>query len=135
MKISRSKRRRVMAAGFTALVVTAGTAFAATNTVADRNAGAGTSVVSGYTVNSVGYEAASLPIYVGRVTFDIQRDVNPLVVDSSNAEVFISLDDGETFYDCSVTAGSASCIVTDPVLFSNVETLDVVAYDLQNSPG
>ncbi|MEZ5273808.1 MAG: hypothetical protein R2694_16170 [Ilumatobacteraceae bacterium] len=68
MKISRSKRRRMMAAGFTALVVTAGTAFAATNTVADRNAGAGTSVVSGYTVNSVGYEAASLPIYVGRVT-------------------------------------------------------------------
>ena len=30
MKISRSKRRRMMAAGFTALVVTAGTAFAAT---------------------------------------------------------------------------------------------------------
>ncbi|MEZ5273809.1 MAG: S24 family peptidase [Ilumatobacteraceae bacterium] len=44
--------------------------------------------------------------------------------------MFISLDDGETFYDCSVTAGSASCVVLDPVLFSNVETLDVVAYDL-----
>ncbi|HAP75404.1 MAG TPA: hypothetical protein DCR14_04915 [Acidimicrobiaceae bacterium] len=135
MKISRSKRRKVMSAGFVAVVVTAGAAFAATNTVSDRNAGMGTSVVSGFTVHSMGYHAGSNPLYVGRVTFDISRDVNPQVVDSTNASVFISLDDSETYFPCDVSVGSASCVITEPIQFADVETADIVAYDLQNSPG
>lgn len=135
MKVSRNNRRKMMAAGLAGLVITAGTAFAATNTVPNRNAGAGAGDISGFTVDSIGYIPADNPLLVGSVTFDIARNVNPGVVDSSNAEVLVSLDGSETFYPCDVSAGMAVCTIVDPVYFADVVTADVVAYDVQNSPG
>jgi len=135
MKVSRNNRRKMMAAGLAGLVITAGTAFAATNTVPNRNAGAGTGEVSGFTVNSIGYLPAANPLLIGQVTFDISRDSSTTVVDSSNATVLVSIDDGDTYYPCSVSLGLASCNITDSVTFGSVVTADIVAYDVQNSPG
>jgi len=135
MKVSRNNRRKMMAAGLAGLVITAGTAFAATNTVADRNAGAGVGQVSGFTINSIGYHPAENPLFVGSVTFDISRDVNTEVVDSSNAVVLVSVDEGDNYFPCTVNVGSATCELTNPVLFEVVVTADVIAYDVQNSPG
>ena len=135
MKVSRSRRRRVAAIGFAALVATAGTAFAASNTVAGRNAGYGASTISGFTVNNISYTAAANPQNISSVTFDISRDVNTTVVDSTNAEVFVSLDGGATYITCVVWSGAAQCDLTESVGFADVVSADVVAYDMQNTAG
>ena len=131
MIISRNRHRRALAVGLTGLVVAAGTAFAASNTVADRNAGAGSGGISGFTVTNIGYIPTMNPLLVGQVTFNIERDNSAQWVDSANADVLVSLDEGVTFYPCVVNTGTATCEITDPVSFESVETADVVAYDVQ----
>ena len=130
MIISRNRHRRALAVGLTGLVVAAGTAFAASNTVADRNAGAGSGGISGFTVTNIGYIPTMNPLLVGQVTFNIERDNSAQWVDSANADVLVSLDEGDTFYPCVVNTGTATCEITDPVSFESVETADVVAYDV-----
>lgn len=130
MIISRNRHRRALAVGLTGLVVAAGTAFAASNTVANRNAGAGSGGVSGFTVTDIGYIPTSEPWLIGEVTFNIVRDNSGQWVDSSNAEVLVSLNAGDTYYPCAVSYGTATCEITDPVSFESVETADVVAYDV-----
>ncbi len=130
MKVSRSKRSRLGALGFAAVVITAGSAYAASNTVADRNAGQGTGTVVGFTVTNIGYVADD--DYVAAVTFNIVRDLNTTTVDSSNAAVSVSLD-GVAYYPCSVAGGAASCTVTDNISFEDVTSVGVLAYDLQDT--
>lgn len=129
MIVSRNKRRRAVAVGLAGVVAAAGTAMAASNTVADRNAGAGRGQVAGFTVSDIEYFPASDPWLVGTVRFRIVRDVNSGVVDSSNATVMVSLDDGETYDTCAVSYGEATCSLANPVPFSIIDTADVVAYD------
>lgn len=133
MKVSRSTRRRLGAVGLVALVASAGSAYAASNTVASRNAGQGVNTVAGFTIVDIGYFPGDDPELVGLVTFTITRDLNTGVVDSTNAAVSISLDDGTNYYPCTINAGAASCTVTDPMQFVEVESLSVVAYDLQGT--
>ena len=130
MKVSRNKRRQLSAIGLAALVATAGTAYAANNTVASRNAGQGVNSVAGFTIVDIGYFPGADPEYVGLVTFTITRDLNTSVVDSTNAAVSISLDTGTNYYPCTINAGEASCTVTNPIEFAEVEDLSVIAYDL-----
>ena len=129
MIVRRNRHRKAIAAGLTGLVLAAGTAFAASNTVVSRNAGAGTGQIAGFTVENIGYVPSGNPLFVGQVTFTIARDGSATVVDDSNAEVLVSLDDGTSFFPCAVTNGTASCEVTDDVLFEEVDSADVVAYD------
>ena len=133
MKVSRNKRRQLGAIGLAALVATAGTAYAANNTVASRNAGQGVNSVAGFTIVDIGYFPGDDPGLVGLVTFTITRDLNTGVVDSTNAAVSISLDTGTNYYPCTINAGTASCTVTDPIEFVEVEDLSVIAYDLQGT--
>jgi len=129
MIVSRNKRRRAVAVGLAGVVAAAGTAMAASNTVADRNAGAGSGQVAGFTVSDIEYFPAADPWLVGTIRFRIVRDINSAVVDSSNATVMVSLDDGDTYDSCAVSYGEATCTLADPVPFSIVESADVVAYD------
>ena len=129
MIVCRNRHRKVVAAGLAGLVIAAGTAFAASNTVVSRNAGAGTGQVAGFTVDNISYVPGSNPLYIEEVTFTIVRDGSSTVVDQTNAEVLVSLDEGVTFYPCVVNSGTASCEITDSVLFHAVENADVVAYD------
>lgn len=128
MKVSRSKRSKLGALGFAAIVITAGSAYAASNTVVDRNAGQGTGTVAGFTVTNIGYVADN--VYVAAVTFDIVRDLSSTAVNSTNAEVSVSLDGGVTYFPCSVAGGAANCTVTDTVSFADVTTVAVLAYDI-----
>lgn len=129
MIVCRNRHRKVVAAGLAGLVIAAGTAFAASNTVVNRNAGAGTGQVAGFTVDNVSYIPGSNPLYIQEVTFTIARDGSSTAVDGTNAEVLVSLDEGTTFFPCVVNDGTASCEIGDPVLFETVENADVVAYD------
>lgn len=129
MIASRNRHRKVVAAGLTGLVIAAGTAFAASNTVVSRNAGAGSGQIAGFTVDNISYIPGSDPMYIQQVTFTIARDGSSTVVDDTNAEVLVSLDEGSSFFPCQVDNGTASCEITDSVLFQAVETADVVAYD------
>ena len=131
MKVSRTRRHQLGAIGLAAIVATAGTAYAANNTVASRNAGQGVNSVAGFTIVDIGYFPGSDPEFLSLVTFTITRDLNTGVVDSTNAAVTVSLDDGTNYYPCVINAGAASCTVTDPIEFAEVENLSVVAYDLQ----
>ncbi len=130
MKVSRNKRRQLSAIGLAALVATAGTAYAANNTVASRNAGQGVNTVAGFTIVDIGYFPGADPEYLGLVTFTITRDLNSGVVDSTNAAVSISVDTGTNYYPCTINAGEASCPVLDPIELVEVEDLSVIAYDL-----
>jgi len=57
------------------------------------------------------------------------------VVDSTNAEVLVSLDGGSSFFPCTVSSGAATCEITEQVAFEDVTTADVVAYDHLASAG
>jgi hypothetical protein len=132
MKVSRNKRRQLGAIGLAALVATAGTAYAANNTVASRNAGQGVSTVAGFTVVDIGYlPSETNPELVGVVTFTITRDLNTGVVDSTNAGASVSVDAGANYYPCTIAAGFATCPITEAMEFIEVDNLSVVAYDLQ----
>ena len=133
MRVSRSRRRQLGAIGLAALVATAGSAYAASNTVASRTAGQGVSTVAGFTVVDLGYVPYSDPEYITQVTFTITRDLNTLPVDSTNADVSISLDDGTNYYSCLVNSGTATCDITTPMEFVEVESVSVVAYDLNGT--
>lgn len=133
MIVSRNKRRRAVAVGLAGVVAAAGTAMAASNTVADRNAGAGSGGVAGFTVSDIEYFPAADPWLVGTIRFRIVRDVNSGVVDSTNATVMVSLDEGDTYANCAVSYGEATCTLTTPVPFSIIDTADVVAYDSASS--
>jgi hypothetical protein len=128
MKVSRSKRSKLGALGFAAVVITAGSAYAASNTVVNRNAGQGAGTVAGFTVTNIGYVADD--DYVAAVTFNIVRDLTTTTVDSANAAVSVGLDDSGMYYPCTVAGGVATCTVTDTVSFAEVTSVAVLAYDL-----
>jgi len=131
------------------VAVTAGTAFTASNTIADQSAGQGVAPVSGYTITDVEYitdiDGAANNTNastVVEVQFDIVRDVTTLyaTVADVNARVFVHLrsdtaTDGN-WATCTVTAGQATCALTGAqrVLIDDVDDISVVAYDIDPTP-
>jgi len=131
------------------VAVTAGTAFTASNTIADQSAGQGVAPVSGYTITDVEYitdiDGAANNTNastVVEVQFDIVRDVTTLyaTVADVNARVFVQLrsdtaTDGN-WATCTVTAGQATCALTGAqrVLIDDVDDISVVAYDIDPTP-
>lgn len=132
------------------VAVTAGTAFTASNTLADQSAGQGVAPVSGYTITDVEYltdvDGANVNTNastVVEVQFDIVRDVTTLYpggVSDTNARVFVQLrsdtaTDGN-WATCTVTAGEATCALTGAqrVLIDDVDDISVVAYDIDPNP-
>ncbi len=131
------------------VAVTAGTAFTASNTLADQSAGQGVAPVSGYTITDVEYltdvDSANVNTNastVVEVQFDIVRDVTTLYasVADVNARVFVQLrsdtaSDGN-WATCTVTAGEATCTLTGAqrVLIDDVDDISVVAYDIDPTP-
>ena len=87
------------------LAATGAYVFTASNTVPGTNAGAGSGVISGYTISSVAYNLnASNPNNIDTTTFTIAP--------TSAGTVKIQLVNGGTWYDCTNTAGSVSCDTT-----------------------
>ncbi|HEU5363226.1 MAG TPA: hypothetical protein VFU56_07765 [Gaiellaceae bacterium] len=82
-------------------------AYAASNTVPNTTAGAGSGTISGYTVSSVVYGLNSTtPTNLDSVTFTIA----PTTATTVKAQ----LASGGTWYTCSNTAGSVTCNTTSP---------------------
>lgn len=98
-------------------------AFAAANTVPDTEAGAGTGTISGYTVSNVTYTLDSTdPQQLDSVAFDISGNADP-----STVKVQLISNTG-TWYDCTVgVAPNWSCTITDTLLVSDMDQLNVVA--------
>jgi hypothetical protein len=87
------------------LAATGAYVFAASNTVPNTNAGAGSGSISGYTISGVAYNLnASNPNNIDTVTFTIAP--------ASAGVVKIQVVNGGTWYDCTNTAGSVSCDTT-----------------------
>lgn len=82
-------------------------AYAASNTVPNTSAGAGSGTISGYTVSNVAYTLnATTPTNLDAVTFT----VSPAAASVVKAQ----LASGGTWYSCSNTAGSVTCNTTSP---------------------
>ena len=87
------------------LAATGAYVFTASNTVPATNAGAGSGVISGYTITGVAYNLnSSNPNNIDTTTFTIAP--------ASAGTVKIQLVSGGTWYDCTNTAGSVSCDTT-----------------------
>lgn len=97
-------------------------AFAAANTVPDTKAGAGSGVVSGYTVSSVVYNLnATDPTKLDSVNFSL---------DAAAVNVKIKLvAAGSTWYSCTVVTGNNwTCDTTSPAAdVASMDQLNVVA--------
>jgi hypothetical protein len=93
-------------------------AFTASNTVPATTAGAGSGVVSGYTVTNLHYSLnATAPGNIDSLTFTI----NPLVPSTSSGKVIISAalsTGGPTTYTCTTdtTGATVTCATTSPQL-------------------
>jgi hypothetical protein len=89
------------------VVASGGYAYAATNTVASSNAGAGSGLVSGYTVSDLAYIVdSSAPTNLDEVTFAIA----PV----GTSTIKIQLAPAGSWYRCTNAAGSVSCNTTSP---------------------
>lgn len=101
-------------------------AFAAANTVPATDAGAGSGVISGYTVSNVAYTLdATTPTELDAVTFDITGTDS--AADPGTVKVQL-VATGGTWYDCTIgTSPNWSCTVTDTLLVENMDQLSVVA--------
>jgi hypothetical protein len=82
-------------------------AYAASNTVPNTTAGAGSGTISGYTISNVAYGLNSTtPTNLDSVTFTI----SPATATTVKAQ----LASAGTWYSCSNTAGSVTCNTTSP---------------------
>jgi len=101
-------RRRLVVVGLLALAVAGGTyVYAATNTVPNTTAGAGSGTISGYTVSSVAYTLNSTnPANLDSVAFTIAP--------AAASTVKVQLAPSGTWYSCTNSAGSVSCNTTSP---------------------
>jgi hypothetical protein len=115
-------RRRLVVVGLLALAVAGGTyVYAATNTVPNTTAGAGSGTISGYTVSSVAYALdATTPTNLNSVTFTIAP--------TAASTVKVQLAPAGTWYTCSNASGSVTCNTTSPQATAAAATqLTVVA--------
>jgi len=96
-------------------------AYAATNTVPGSTAGAGSGVISGYTVSNVAYTLnTTTPTNLDQVAFTIA----PI----ATSTVKVQLAPAGSWYSCSNTAGSVTCNTTSPQATAAAATqLTVVA--------
>lgn len=97
-------------------------AFAAANTVPDSKAGAGSGVVSGYTVTSINYNLnATDPTVLDSVDFTLSAAATTVKIKLVAA--------GTTWYDCSLVSGMDwTCDTTTPsISVGTIDQLDVVA--------
>ncbi len=82
------------------------TAFAASNTVPNGNAGEGSGTVSGYTVSNVQYHLnATTPSNIDSVSFTLNAAAGTVIIKLVSS--------GSTYYSCSNTSGmNWSCTTT-----------------------
>lgn len=114
---------------FAVLIASAGIyAFAAANTVPETGAGAGSGVVSGYTISNVTYTInGSNPTILDAVTFDVASTSGSA---GTPTQVEARLDAStSTWYSCTAGAGSSwSCDTTGVSLnVEDIDTLEIVA--------
>jgi hypothetical protein len=101
-------RTRLIVVSVAAVALGAGVfAYAASNTVPNTAAGAGSGTISGYTISNVAYGLNSTtPTNLDSVTFTI----SPVTATTVKAQ----LASAGTWYSCSNTAGSVTCNTTSP---------------------
>lgn len=108
MRLLGISKTRLIVVALAALALGSGVfAYAASNTVPNSTAGAGSGTISGYTVSNVAYGLNSTtPTNLDSVTFTIA----PTTATTVKAQ----LASGGTWYTCSNAAGSVSCNTTSP---------------------
>lgn len=108
MRLLGISKTRLIVVTLAALALGSGVfAYAASNTVPNSTAGAGSGTISGYTVSNVAYGLNSTtPTNLDSVTFTIA----PTTATTVKAQ----LASGGTWYTCSNAAGSVSCNTTSP---------------------
>jgi hypothetical protein len=122
----RNKKNMSIILGFAvaAVIAIGAYAFTASNTVPATTAGAGTGVVSGYTVTSLHYALdATTPSNIDSLTFVI----SPVVPSAGSGKVVISAalsTGGPTTYTCSTdtTGANVTCATTSPQLTATLIT-------------
>ena len=104
----RLPRRRTLIVSVLALGISLGVyAYAATNTVPNSSAGAGSGTISGYTVSSIAYSLNSTtPTNLDQVSFTIA----PTTAGTVKAQ----LASGGSWYSCTNSSGSVTCNTTSP---------------------
>ena len=103
MRLIRLSRPRLIIVAIAALALGMGVyAYAATNTVPATTAGAGSGVISGYTVSAIVYSLnATTPTNLDQVAFTIA----PIAAST----VKVQLAAAGTWYTCANAAGSVTC--------------------------
>ena len=103
MRLIRLSRPRLIIVAIAALALGMGVyAYAATNTVPATTAGAGSGVISGYTVSAIVYSLnATTPTNLDQVAFTIAP--------TTASTVKVQLLAGGTWYTCANAAGSVTC--------------------------
>ncbi len=106
---------------FTIMIVSvAAYAFAAANTVPTTTAGAGSGVVSGYTVSNVVYNLnATDPSNLDSVNFTLSAAAATVKIKLVAA--------GSTWYNCTVVTGNNYTCATSGATVSSMDQLNVVA--------
>ena len=115
-------RRRLLLVAVLAIGVASGVyAYAATNTVPNSTAGAGSGTISGYTVSNVAYSLNSTtPTNLDQVAFTIAP--------TTATTLKVQLAAAGSWYTCTNTAGSVTCNTTSPQATAAAATqLTVVA--------
>lgn len=115
-------RRRILVVGVLAVGIASGVyAYAATNTVPNSTAGAGSGTISGYTVTNVAYTLnATTPTNLDQVVFTIAP--------TTASTLKVQLASGGSWYSCANSAGSVTCNTTSPQATAAAATqLTVVA--------
>ena len=118
----RLPRRRILIVAVLAVAIASGVyAYAATNTVPNSSAGAGSGTISGYTVTNVAYTLnATTPTNLDQVAFTIAP--------TTTSTLKVQLAAGGSWYSCTNAAGSATCNTTSPQATAAAATqLTVVA--------
>ena len=130
----RMKRSALAITAAVGLAVAGGTAFTASNTVADTSAGQGESVTTGFTADNVEYtlDAISTPTTgdkIVSVSFDLVAD-DADALPAGQARVRILSTNSYSECDTPVVAGAVAsfdCTLSVSVAASAADTLDIVA--------
>jgi hypothetical protein len=104
------KNRKRLFVVLLACLVAAGIAayaFTASNTVPATAAGAGSAAISGYTVSAVSYG-------LNGSDFSKIDSVSFTLAPAAAGTVKVQLDPSGSWYSCTNTAGSVSCVTTSP---------------------
>jgi hypothetical protein len=115
-------RRRILVVAMLAIAVASGVyAYAATNTVPNSTAGAGSGTISGYTVTNVAYTLnTTTPTNLDQVAFTIAP--------TTASTLKVQLAAAGSWYSCTNAAGSVTCNTTSPQATAAAATqLTVVA--------